>query len=61
MQNSNLVLEADREARGRREEATGEVEVWNAQRLGSMRMGDRLAGRSRPAEVEEKLKKSRLK
>ncbi|KAJ8602966.1 hypothetical protein CTAYLR_001574 [Chrysophaeum taylorii] len=41
--NSNLVLEADRETRRRSDEPTGEVEsLWG--RLGSQKMGDKVAG-----------------
>lgn len=54
-QNSNLVLEADREARRRTDEATGEVETWDEQKLAGKRMGDRVM-RQRPENLEAKLK-----
>lgn len=60
MQNSNLVLEAEREKR-RPDEATGEVETWDEKKLAGMRMGDRVRSSTRAPEVEEKLKKARDK
>ena len=60
IQNSNLVLEADREARRRTDEATGEVETWDESKLAGKRMGDRVA-RTRAPEIEERLKKSKEK
>ena len=59
-QNSNLVLEADRDSRRRTDEATGEVETWDEAKLAGKRMGDRV-DRNRAPEVEEKLKKNREK
>ena len=59
-QNSNLVLEADREARRRTDEATGEVETWDEGKLAGKKMGDRVA-RTRAPEIEERLKKSKEK
>lgn len=62
--NSNLVLEADRSGDGgrrRKDEGTGEVEVWDEAKLAGKRMGDRVGGRTRAPEVEERLKKSKEK
>lgn len=60
-QNSNLVLEADREARRAAGEATGEVETWDERKLAGKRMGDRVVGRTRAPEVEDRLKKAKEK
>ena len=58
-QNSNLVLEADRESRRRSDEATGEVEsLWG--KLGSKKMGDRVQ-QTKPKELQDKLQKMRKK
>jgi hypothetical protein len=55
------VLEADREARRAAGEATGEVETWDERKLAGKRMGDRVAGRTRAPEVEDRLKKAKEK
>ena len=60
--NSNLVLEADRDARRRGAEPTGEVEtLWG--RMGTMKMGDRAAGGGtvKTTELDDKMKKSKAK
>ncbi len=59
-QNSNLVLEADREARRAAGEATGEVETWDDRKLAGKRMGDRV-GLTRAPEVEDRMKKAKEK
>jgi len=53
------VLEADRDARRRKDEGTGEVEPLTADRLSKMKMGDRV--QSSRADLDEKLQKSRTK
>ena len=55
---SNLVLESDAK-RGRNNEPSGEAETLVG-KLGNTRMGDRVA-RARPAELEERREKARLK
>lgn len=47
MQNSNLVLTADRDSRRRGEEGTGEVESLHG-RMKGQKMGDRLDKGSKP-------------
>ncbi|CAN0175677.1 unnamed protein product, partial [Laminaria digitata] len=56
VQNSNLVLTADRDSRRRGEEGTGEVESLHG-RMKGQKMGDRLDKGSKP-ELEERKKKS---
>ena len=58
-QNSNLVLEADRETRRRNDEGTGEVESLVG-KMGSRRMGDKVQ-RGRPPELEARVEKLRKK
>lgn len=57
-QNSNLVLEADRESRRRSDEATGEVESLVGKMSGK-KMGDRVA-HAKPMDAKmEKLRKKK--
>jgi pre-mRNA-splicing helicase BRR2 len=58
-ENSNLVLEADREVRRRVDEATGEVETLHG-KLGSVRMGDRL-DRENHEDLSDRIRKAHSK
>jgi pre-mRNA-splicing helicase BRR2 len=58
-ENSNLVLEADREVRRRVDEATGEVETLHG-KLGTVRMGDRL-DRDTHEDLSDRIRKTHTK
>jgi pre-mRNA-splicing helicase BRR2 len=58
-ENSNLVLEADREVRRRVDEATGEVETLHG-KLGTVRMGDRL-DRDTHEDLSDRIRKTHAK
>jgi pre-mRNA-splicing helicase BRR2 len=61
---SNLVLEADREGRSRSEAGMGEVETLNG-RLNTVRMGDKLSGKTgttnKNTELTDRIEKARVK